>query len=105
MPEKTNSAKRCPSVAQTLDRFLERVRDEPEHAAHFAQKIPEEPSDFLERYDWRRDQSFFSRALFLLRHVGRGNCLSARRRKSDFFPLAVRFNAVYTLHRNKVMSP
>src|SRR6184192_1905748 len=83
MPEKTNSAKRCPSVAQT---------------------IPEDPSDFLERYDWRRDQSFFSGVLFLLSHVGRGNCLSSRRRKSDFFSLACCRTAVYLFERKKFMS-
>src|SRR5438132_14217463 len=71
MPEKTNSAKRHPSIAQTLDRFLERVRDEPEHAAHFTQEIPEDPSDLLERNNWRRDQNFFGRVLFLLSHCRR----------------------------------
>src|SRR5439155_19185328 len=71
MPEKTNSAKRHPSIAQTLDRFLERVRDEPEHAAHFTQEIPEDPSDLLERNHWRRDQNFFGRVLFLLSHCRR----------------------------------
>ncbi len=68
MPEKTNSAKRRSSVAQTLDRFLERVRDEPEHAAHFAQKIPKDPADLLERNYRRRDQNFFGRVLFFPSH-------------------------------------
>src|SRR2546425_8701323 len=71
MPEKTNSSKRHPSIAQTLDRFLERVDDEPEHAAHFAQEIPEDPSDLLERDYWRRDESFFGRVLFLRSHCRR----------------------------------
>src|SRR5713226_7530559 len=68
MPEKTNSAKRHSSVAQTLDRFLERVHDEPEHAPHFAQETPEELSDLLKRNYWRRDQTFFGRVFFLLSH-------------------------------------
>src|SRR5207248_5778922 len=48
---------------QTLDGFLERVHDEPEHAPHFAQEIPEELSDLLKRNYWRRDQGFFRRLL------------------------------------------
>src|SRR5260370_37334066 len=89
MPEKTNSAKRHSSVAQTLDRFLERVHDEPEHAAHFAQEIPEDPSDLLERNHWRRDQTYFGRVLFLL-----GNC-----RREDA-PVNVTEKAIYVAWRS-----
>src|SRR6266513_1937051 len=69
MPEKTDGAKRHSPVAHTLDRFFEGVRDEPEHAAYFAQETPEDPADLLERDCWRRDQSFFGRVLFFLSHV------------------------------------
>jgi hypothetical protein len=34
-------------VLNTLERFLERMRDEPKHAAHFAQKITCDLTDFL----------------------------------------------------------
>ncbi len=47
------------------------VEPTPEHAAHFAQEIPEDPSDLLERNHWRRDQNFFGRVLFLLSHCRR----------------------------------
>src|SRR5205823_5010090 len=90
-----NSAKRRSPIADTLDRFLERVRDEPEHAAHFAQEIPEAFSDLLERNRRRRDQRFFGRVLFLLSHGRRGSCPSSGNRKSDFFSLAQCRGAVY----------
>jgi len=40
----------------------------------------------------------------LLSHVGRGNCLSSRKRKSDFFSLACCWTAVYLFERKKFMS-
>src|SRR5437899_10006836 len=86
MPEKTNSAKRHSSIAQTLDRFLERVHDEPEHAAHFAQEIPEDPSDLLERNHWRRDQNFFGRVFFLLSHCRREAALVQETEKRKLGP-------------------
>src|SRR5205085_10391156 len=82
MPEKTDGAKRHSPVADTLDRFFEGVRDEPEHAAYFAQEIPEGPSDLLERNCWRRNQCFFGGVLFLLSHRRRGSCPSSGNEKA-----------------------
>jgi len=39
MPKKTGGAKRHPPLLETLQRLLERIHDEPEHAADLAQKI------------------------------------------------------------------
>src|SRR5207237_8975253 len=95
MPEKTDRAKRHSSVAHSFDRLLERVDDKPEYAAHFAQEIPEDLSDLLERNCWRPDQRFFGRVLFLPSHGRRGSCPSSGNRKSDFFSLAQCRSAVY----------
>src|SRR5260370_31539493 len=69
--------------SQTLDRFLERVHDEPEHAAHFAQEIPEDSSDLLECNYWPRDQNFFGRVLFLPSHF-KGEAASLPETKKRF---------------------
>src|SRR5712671_3207617 len=82
MPEKTNSAKRHSSIPQTLDRFLERVHDEPEHAPDFEQEIAAEAADFLKRDRRRPNQRFFTRFLFLLSHLQQGSCLSSVKRKA-----------------------
>src|SRR2546421_11940803 len=70
MPEQTARAKWHAPIAQALDCFLERMSDEPEHAAHFAQKAPADPSDLLKRNHRGRNQTFFGRGrvLFLLSH-------------------------------------
>jgi hypothetical protein len=47
MPEKTGSAKRHPSVLDTLECFFERIDDEPEHAAHLTEKSACEVADSL----------------------------------------------------------
>src|ERR1700730_2427160 len=101
MSEKTDGAKRHSPVAQTFDRFLQGVRDEPEHAPDFAQKIAAEAANLLERNYWRRDQRFFGRVLFLLSHGRRGSCPSSGNRKSDFFSLARHRSAVYLFERRE----
>jgi hypothetical protein len=45
--KKARGAKWHAPVLNTLERFLERMRDEPKHAAHFAQKIACDLTDFL----------------------------------------------------------
>jgi beta-aspartyl-peptidase (threonine type) len=52
MPEKTGSAKGHSSVLDTLERFLERIDDEPENAAHFAQKNATDVADSLGDQNW-----------------------------------------------------
>jgi hypothetical protein len=42
VPEKTCSTKRHPTLLETLERFLERIYDEPEHATHLTKKIARE---------------------------------------------------------------
>jgi hypothetical protein len=42
VPEKTDSPKRHPTLLETLERFLERVYDEPEHATYFTKKTARE---------------------------------------------------------------
>src|ERR1700722_2520853 len=52
MSEKAGGAKRNTTIADSLDRFIERVRDEPEHASDFAEKIAAEFTNGL--YDHKR---------------------------------------------------
>src|SRR2546423_13050485 len=53
MPEKTGSAKRHPAMLDAFERFFERVDDEPEYAAHLAQKISRDVPDSLGNQSWR----------------------------------------------------
>src|SRR5438445_1257623 len=53
MTEKTGSAERHAPVLNAFERFLEGMRDEPEHAADFAQKIASNLTDFLSNHNGR----------------------------------------------------
>src|SRR5439155_17562002 len=53
MAEKTGGAERHAPVLNALERFLERMGDEPEHAADFAQKIASNLTDFLSNHNGR----------------------------------------------------
>jgi DNA gyrase inhibitor GyrI len=49
--EKAGGAKRHTPLLDSLQRFLKRMRDEPEHAADFAQKIAADLTDFLSNHN------------------------------------------------------
>jgi len=53
MAEKTGGTERHAPVLNALERFPERMRDEPEHAADFAQKIASDLADFLSNHNGR----------------------------------------------------
>src|SRR6266581_9293585 len=82
MPEKTGGAKRHSPIPDTLDCFLERLTDEPEHAPDLAQEIAHGAADFLQGDHRPRDQNFFGRVLFLLSHFQVAKCPSSANRKA-----------------------
>jgi hypothetical protein len=53
MTEKTRCAEWHTPMLNALDRFLESVRDEPEHAAYFAQKIARDLANSLGNHNGR----------------------------------------------------
>src|ERR1043166_123856 len=65
-----------------LERFLERVHNQPEHAAHFAKKIAGDMSDSLGNHYGRRFSIRHGREVASLRHWEKskvGSALSVRR--------------------------
>ena len=49
--EKTGGAKRYAPPLDSLERFLKRMRDKPEHAAYLAEKIAADLTDFLSNHN------------------------------------------------------
>src|SRR5262249_26785349 len=52
--KKTDGTKRNAPVLNPLERFLERVHNQPEHAAYLAKKIERDMADSLGYYNGRR---------------------------------------------------
>ena len=67
MTEKTGGAKRHTPPLDALERLLERMHDEPEQAAHFAQKIAGDLANSLGNYNGRMSVC----------HVQGGSCLTS----------------------------
>src|SRR2546423_2039001 len=68
MPEKTDCPKRHAPITQSFERFLKGVDNEPKNTAHFAEKASSDIANLLKNDRRRRDQRFFGRIFFCVRH-------------------------------------
>jgi L-asparaginase / beta-aspartyl-peptidase len=71
VPEKTAGPKWRPALPDTIDRFIDRVRDEPEHPADFSEKRPSGVADTLDNHHGivRDDEIFVSFGLVRTCHL------------------------------------
>jgi carbohydrate-selective porin OprB len=68
MAEKTGGTKREAAMLNPLERFFERVHNEPKHAAYFAKKIAREMADSLGNHNGWRFSVRHGREVASLRH-------------------------------------
>jgi hypothetical protein len=66
--EETGGTKWDASVLNSLERFFERVHNQPEHAAYFAKKKARDMADSLGNYNGRRFSVRHGREVASLRH-------------------------------------
>jgi hypothetical protein len=67
--KKTGGAKWHPPLLNSLEYFLERVRDEPEYAAHFAQKTARDVANSLGNHNGRMSVCHVEREVASLHDV------------------------------------